>query len=235
MAHTPPGQTRRKVYRFMRERLLAGSPPTIREVQHAFGFRSPESARSQLEALVREGMLIKEPGRSRGYRLPGGPGVGGRAGEKSGVALVPLLGRVQAGDLTTAIEEPEGYLAIDGRPTSERLFALRVRGESMTGAGILPDDVVIVRQQDTARAGEVVVALVEDEATVKTLRRRGRRVVLQPENPAFSPIELDPETVRERGVRVLGKVVEVRRYLEVLPILESSELQAAGSSAEGEA
>lgn len=210
MAHTPPGQTRQQVYRFLRERLLAGAPPTIREVQDHFGFRSVESARAHLEALAREGRLVKEPGRSRGYRLPQG------ARPVAPPVLVPLLGRVQAGDLTAAIEEPEGYLAIDSRPTAEELFALRVRGESMTGAGILPGDVVIVRRQQEARVGEVVVALVEDEATVKTLRRDGRRFVLQPENPAFPTIVPEPGTLV-----LLGKVVEVCRYLEGLPLLES--------------
>jgi repressor LexA len=87
------------------------------------------------------------------------------------------------------------------------LFGLRVRGESMSGVGILPDDVVIVRRQPEARSGEIVVALVGDEATVKRLRMRGRRVELHPENPDFDVIVPDELTL-------IGKVVEVRRYLE---------------------
>lgn len=207
MAYTPPGETRRRIYRFMRERLMAGLPPTIREVQEAFGFRSVESARAQLDALVHEGLLAKAEGKARGYRLPG---------RDRPPALVPLLGRVQAGRLSEAMQEPEGYLSIDTRTKNEELFALRVRGESMTGAGILPGDVVIVRRQPEAEPGDVVVAMVEDEATVKTLRRKGGRWILQPENSDFPPIIPPPQTLL-----ILGKVVEVRRYLEKLALIEA--------------
>jgi phage repressor protein C with HTH and peptisase S24 domain len=106
-----------------------------------------------------------------------------------------------------AIEDLEGYLPIQSARSSEELFGLRVRGESMSGVGILSGDVVIVRRQPEARSGEIVVALVGDEATVKRLRMRGRRVELHPENPDFDVIVPDTLTL-------LGKVVEVRRYLE---------------------
>jgi repressor LexA len=167
MGRTPPGQTRERVFRHVREQLLAGSPPTVREVQRAFGFRSVETV------------------------------------------LVPLLGRVPAGALDAAVEDPEGYLPIRSRRSAGELFALRVRGESMTGAGILPGDVVIVRRQRTAGSGEIVVALVGDEATVKRLYLRRKRVELHAENPEFEPIVPDP-----RELTLLGKVVEVHRRLE---------------------
>ena len=122
--------------------------------------------------------------------------------------LVPLLGRVPAGALDEAVEDPDGYLPVDARGAVDDLFALRVRGESMTGAGILPDDLVIVRRQPTAASGDVVVALVGNDATVKTFRPRGRQVELHPENPAFEPLVLDAA-----AVVLLGKVVEVRRFL----------------------
>jgi len=202
MAYTPPGQTRRRVHQFLQERLAAGSPPTVREVQQAFGFRAVESARAHLEALVREGRLAKLPGKSRGYRLPGRPR-GSRAPR-----LVPLLGRVAAGDLSLAIQNAEGHLVCDAAPGGGELFALRVDGESMTGAGILPGDVVIVRRQPAAESGEIVVALVGDEATVKTLKLRRGRWILQPENPRFKPIEPAPG-----ALQLLGKVIEVRRRL----------------------
>jgi repressor LexA len=188
---------------------MAGAPPTIREVQDAFGFRSVESARAQLDALVSDGLLMKTPGKSRSYRLPEDPRLASGAPR-----LVPLLGRVQAGGPTAAIEEPEGYVLIEPRPAAtadDELFALRVRGESMTGAGILPDDIVIVRRQRSADPGDIVVALVsgaEDEATIKTLRRRRNRWYLQPENPDFAPIVPDP-----KALQILGKVIEVRRTL----------------------
>ena len=204
MGRTPRGQTRERIFRFVRERLLAGSPPTVREVQEAFDFRSVQSAREHLEQLVREGRLDKEPGKARGYRLPLSPS------EAQPPVWVPLVGRVQAGALSEAIEVPDGYVPAQVGRASEDLFALRVRGESMRDAGILPDDVVIVRRQATARSGEIVVALVGDEATVKRLHRRGSRLELHPANEAFDPIVLTGDD----DVSLLGKVIEVRRSLE---------------------
>jgi repressor LexA len=144
---------------------------------------------------------------------------------------------VQAGALSTAVEDLEGYVSTDkidkidkiggGQDKDQELFALRVRGESMTGAGIFPNDLVIVRRQSKASSGEIVVALVEDEATVKRLRirtrgrgrgrGRGRErerereeiVELHPENPAFDVIRIRPQD----PFRLLGKVIEIRRYL----------------------
>lgn len=203
---TPPGETRDKVYQFMRDRLLEGDPPTVREVQRRFGFKAVQTAQAHLEQLVAEGRLHKFPGRHRGYALPESS-----VDFSTPAVFAPLLGHIQAGDLTAAIEEREGTIPVQrGRGAgSEELFALRVRGESMTGVGILPDDVVVVRVQPTADSGDIVVALVEDEATVKTLRHRRGRVVLMPENPDYEPIVPDPETLQ-----ILGKVIEVRRYLE---------------------
>jgi repressor LexA len=206
MAYTTPGETREKVYRFVRDRILAGNPPTVREVQDALGFSSVQSAREHLEILVREGRLLKEPRKSRSYRLPKNAG--------SAPLLIPLLGRVPAGALATAVEDLEGYISIRSRSPQDELFALRVRGESMRDVGILPDDIVVVRRQPSADSGDIVVALVEDDATVKRLRVSGGRVELHPENPAFAPIIPDPETFS-----ILGKVVEVRRFLET-PIFQ---------------
>ena len=201
MAHTTPGVTREKVYRFVRDRLLVGRPPTVREVQAAMGFGSVESARKQLDLLVAEGRLVKDPGRARGVRLPA-------AIEGDRAQRVPLVGAVQAGDLRSAIQDPDGFVIVESRHAEQDLFALRVRGESMSGAGILPDDVVIVRRQASADPGTIVVALVDDEATVKTLRLRRNRVVLEPANPAFEPLVFTPD-----AVRILGRVVEVRRRI----------------------
>jgi repressor LexA len=200
MAYTQPGRTRERVYRYVRARLLEGEPPTVREVQEAMGFGAVESARKQLDALVDEGRLVKTPGLARGYRLAE------LLHERGRTTRVPLLGRIQAGDLRAAIEAPEGHVVARTRFRSEDLFALRVQGTSMTGLGILDGDVVIVRRQTTAQSGEVIAALVGDEATVKTLRRRGRRIELHPANPDFEPIVPDPE-----DFRILGKVIELRR------------------------
>jgi repressor LexA len=201
MPVTPPGETRARVLEYVRKRLLEGRPPTIREVQRAFRFRAVETARAHLEALVREGRLSKRDGESRAFALPLPRG-------SYPPRLVPVLGRVQAGALSTAIEDLDGYVPVESKG-SEEIFALRVRGESMTGAGIFPGDLVLVRRQDTARSGEIVVALVEDEATVKRLRLSRRRVELHPENPAFEVIVPKPGECR-----ILGKVIEVRRNLE---------------------
>ena len=202
MGRTPAGQTREKVFRFVRDRLAGGHPPTVREVMEAFGFRSPQTAREHLDALIDEGRLEKEPGLSRGLRLPA------RRGEPPTV-LVPLLGRVPAGPLDAAIEDLEGHLPVQTRSKPGELFSLRVRGDSMKDAGILDGDLVVVRRQPRAEDGEVVVALVGDEATVKRLRLRHGRVELHPENDAYRPIVPEPH-----AVKVIGKIVEVRRRLE---------------------
>jgi repressor LexA len=196
------GRARERVFAFVQQRLLEGRPPTIREVQAAMGFRAVESARGHLRALVEEGRLLWQHGRARGLRLPSAAG-------STPTVLVPLLGQVQAGDLTTAVQSPQGFLAVQTRARPQDLFALRVRGRSMVGAGILPGDLVVVRRQPTADDGEIVVALVGDEATVKRLRRRRGRVELEPANPRFQPIVVDPEQVV-----MLGKVIEVRRVLD---------------------
>ncbi len=208
VSHSFQGQTRERVFQFVRDRLLAGDPPTVRDIQQVFGFRTPQTARYHLEKLVTDGRLLAARGKARGYRLfahlePSSP-----------ARWAPILGCVQAGRLTTAaenpedLEDPEGYVPVPAGRPGDQLFALRVRGESMIGAGILPGDVVIVRRQPSADSGAVVVALVEDEATVKRLRLRDGQVELHPENPAFAPI------LPDREITLLGKVIEVRRTID---------------------
>jgi repressor LexA len=202
MGRTPAGQTREKVFRFVRDRLAGGRPPTVREVMEAFGFRSPQTVREHLDALVEDGRLEKEAGLARGLKLPG------RRGEAPTV-LVPLLGRVPAGPLDAAIEDLEGHLPVQSRRPPGDLFCLRVRGDSMKDAGILDGDLVVVRRQPRAETGDVVVALIGDEATVKRLHVARGRVELRPANDAYLPIVPEPGTMR-----VIGKIVEVRRALE---------------------
>ncbi|MBN2341023.1 MAG: repressor LexA [Deltaproteobacteria bacterium] len=203
---TPKGQTRRQVFRFMRDHITAGLPPTVREVQEAFAFKSVQTAREHLENLVREGKLVKQSGISRGYSLPD-------IIELVPQLPVPLLGSVQAGQLTEAIEDPDGYIGVQqSRGVGEELFALKVRGYSMMNAGILPGDVVIVRKQETADNGDIVVAMVEEEATVKRFKMIKGRPELHPENDEFEPI------VPTGDLRLLGKVIEVRRYLDSMVV-----------------
>jgi repressor LexA len=198
---TPKGQTRERIYTFVRKRLLEGLPPTVREVRDAFEFKAVETAREHLETLVREGRLAKQPGKARGYSLP--------MGHDPVTVAIPLLGRVQAGQLTTAVEDVEGYIPVQTRGSGE-LFALTVRGESMTGAGIMPGDIAVARHQPTADPGDIVVALVGDEATVKRLRFNQGDIELHPDNPDFQPIIPDPSELV-----ILGKVIEIRRYMEI--------------------
>lgn len=201
--------SREKVLGFVRQRLMEGRSPTVREVQAALGFRAVQSAKEHLDRLVAEGRLSRASGVSRGYRLPE------LADRRTALRLVPILGRVQAGLLSPAAEDHEGYVALEtrrvgGKSHQDPWFALKVRGESMTGVGILPGDLVIVRRQSTASSGDIVVALVGEEATVKTLRMKPGRVELHPANPDFETIVIQaPEEVS-----ILGKVVEVRRSLD---------------------
>jgi len=203
MGRTPAGETRDKVFRFVRDRLAGGHPPTVRDVMEAFGFRSPQTAREHLDGLVEDGRLEKEPGLARGLRLPG------RRGEAPTI-LVPLLGRVPAGPLHEAIEDLEGHVPVQTRRAAGELFGLRVQGDSMRDAGIMDGDLVVVRRQPRAEDRDIVVALVGDEATVKRLRVKRGRPELHPENPAYEPIVPDPPS----SLRVIGKVIEVRRRLE---------------------
>lgn len=197
------GEAREQVFEFVRRRLLEGESPTVREVQQALGFSAVQSAQQHLESLVGEGKLART---ERGIELPQMP---------APAQLVPLLGRVQAGAPVLAAENIEGYLpasidaSLPGRKRAGQLFALRVRGQSMKLAGILEGDVVIVRRQQRCESGDVVVALLGDEATVKTLRLRGTKAELLPANPDFAPIQ-----VRLGELVLLGKVIELRRDLE---------------------
>jgi repressor LexA len=168
----------------------------------AFDFRSPQTAREHLDGLVAAGRLEKEPGKARGHRLPQ------RRGSAHPI-MVPLLGRVPAGPPDAAIEDLEGYITVQLPRGGSELFGLRVSGDSMTGAGIFPGDIVVVRQQPRAESGDIVVALVGEEATVKRLQIRRGRIELHAENPRYKTMVPDP-----RELRVLGKVIEVRRYLE---------------------
>jgi len=161
-----------------------GSAPTREEICRAFGFRSPYAAECHLRALARKGAIDLVSGSARGIRLPGGAGPAGE---------IPLVGRVAAGAPILAIEHVEEHYRIDPRLFHPRPdYLLRVRGDSMRDAGILDGDLLAVRQSPEARDGQIVVARIEDEVTVKVLQRAGNRVRLLPANPDYAPIEIDP-------------------------------------------
>jgi repressor LexA len=195
----------RRILEFIEATVLErGYPPTVREIGEAVGLTSSSSVHSQLANLERKGLLRRDPTKPRAIVAePDAP-------RPHGVAI-PVLGRIAAGAPVLAAENVEDYLTVPadfvGGPDH---FALRVQGDSMIGAGILDGDVVVVRDQDDADDGDVVAALLpgpaEDEATVKRLRRERDRVMLVPENPALSPLEMTEG-------RILGKVVAVLRKL----------------------
>lgn len=152
-----------------------GYAPSIREICAGVGLRSTASVNYHLKNLQQKGMLtLGEKGRKRAIAAPQRPG------------QIPLIGTVTAGLPILALENQEGTISWDGDPTC---FALRVRGDSMKNAGILSGDVVVVRPQPTADDGQIVVARLEDEATVKRLRRRNGEIWLMPENEAYAPID----------------------------------------------
>jgi repressor LexA len=184
-----------------------GYPPSVREIAEAVGLTSPSTVHAHLEALQRKGYLRKDPTKPRAIEVRYAPEVGPVA-RRDAMRSVPLLGRVAAGAPTLAIEEVEDVMPLPASLVGDgTLFMLRVKGESMIEAGIHEGDYVVVRKQDDAASGEIVVALLEDEATVKTLVRQGPSTVLRPENAAMSPIEVSADT------RILGKVVAlVRSY-----------------------
>lgn len=161
------------VNRFVHEN---GYSPSVREIGAAVGLRSTASVSYHLQQLQEKGLLQSPGAKGRKRALV----TGVRPGQ------IPVVGVVTAGLPILAVENQEGTLTWDGDPSC---FALRVRGESMIGAGILDGDKVIVRPQQTADDGQIVVALIGDEATVKRLRRKQGRVWLLPENPAFEPID----------------------------------------------
>ncbi|MFO0041174.1 MAG: transcriptional repressor LexA [Pseudomonadota bacterium] len=179
-----------------REVAARGYPPTRAEIAQAFGFRSANAAEEHLRALARKGAIALEAGH-RGIRVLRGKGrarSASAAREDAGAAAtLPLVGRVSAGAPILAEQHVERQVAIDPSLFASRAdYLLRVRGESMRDAGILDGDLVAVRRTPEARDGEMVVARIGDEATVKRLQRRGGQVRLLPAHPDFAPIEVDP-------------------------------------------
>ncbi len=185
------------IRQFSREQ---GYPPTIREIGRAFGISSTNGVRYYLRLLEKSGQLKRSGRISRG--------LGAAAPSAPALAGIPLLGRVAAGQPILAQESLEGLLSPEeffGR--NEGVFALRVRGDSMIEAGILEGDYVIVRQQATARSGEIVVALLGEEATVKHYRPRPDGAELVPANKSYQPITVGPDA----EFRILGVVKTVLR------------------------
>ena len=193
----PINKTQTKIYEFLVERSMDGVPPTVRKIGQAVGLKSTSSVQFNLDVLEQAGYIARDPLRKRSIRI---------LGHEDNVIQVPLLGTVTAGKPILAVEELEGYIPYSGRVSRDKpLFALKVRGESMIWAGILNGDIVIAEQTPYASNGEIVVALIDDEATVKRFYKENGHFRLQPENDEFEPIITD-------HVVILGRVVASLRY-----------------------
>ena len=177
-----------------------GYAPSVREICQAVGLKSPSTVHFHLKRLQEQGLIEKGDGKGRAIVLTGPQDRDDAPrGDK-----IPILGDVAAGAPILAQECIDDYLTFDCGGRAAEFFALRVRGESMLNAGILPGDLVVVRRQPTAVNGEIVVALLGDEATVKRLKRQNGEIWLLPENDAYQPID-------GREAQVLGKVTAVVR------------------------
>ena len=187
-----------EILQLIRDRIEAtGMPPTRAEIAQEFGFRSPNAAEEHLKVLARKGVLELLPGASRGIRLTNGGGL-------------PVVGRVAAGNPILAQENIEAHYQIDSALFSPRAdYLLKVRGMSMKDAGILDGDLLAEHRSSEARAGQVVVARLDDEVTVKRFRKNGHVVQLLPENPDFEPIVVD---LRSRELVIEGIGVGVIRH-----------------------
>ncbi|MBU0692247.1 transcriptional repressor LexA [bacterium] len=185
-----------------------GRPPTLREIGSRIGVSSTNGVRYVLDALERKGYLERSPMLSRGIELTSRsmPRT-----EQAKMRLVPVLGRIAAGMPLLAEQNIERHVTVDRSiAKSDDTFALSVRGDSMIDAGIHEGDVIFARPQNSADSGDIVVALLGDEATVKYFKPQGDRVLLEPANRYFSPIIIEKGTP---GFRILGKVVGLMRKI----------------------
>ncbi len=178
-----------------------GYPPTVRELGERLGLRSSCTVQRHLEALERKGFIRRNPTKARTIEITRGPKPVSKSAADGGLLSVPILGTVTAGAPILAVENVEDSLALPKAlvPDGE-CFVLRVRGDSMINAGLFDGDLAVVKRQEHADNGDIVVALIDEEATIKRFFRENNRIRLQPENPALEPLIVD-------AAAVLGKVV----------------------------
>ena len=207
MGTLPPKQ--RKILEFIqRFSISKGYPPTYEEIASKFNI-VVGTTQEHISALIKKGYLKKVSHTARGIRVVNLDENADISNLKSSIDAIPLYGNVAAGEPIFADNNIQGYVAIKKRKrSSQDLFALKVKGTSMKDAGILQDDIVIVKKQNDAEDGEIIIALLDDEATVKTLRKKRSSVFLEPANPKFKPIT-------DKLFKVLGKVIELRRKYQV--------------------
>lgn len=190
-------EKQKRILEYIAEATAAqGYPPSVREIGKHVGLSSSSSVHAQLIKLREKGYLEKDDHKTRALVVKGAA---------ASVPQIPILGQVTAGMPILAVEDIEGYLPYEQASGYGEYFALRIKGDSMIGAGILNGDYIIVRQQNTATPGQIVVAMIEDEATCKTLKiEDDGHVWLMPENPDYSPIDGE-------GAVILGVVTALHR------------------------
>ena len=183
-----------------------GFPPTLREIASHFGLRGPKAPQKTLQILEMKGYIRRVPGGSRAIEMLIPPFV-----HKSQILSLPIVGRVRAGEPILAIENIEGYINLDrSLVSSEDVFLLRVQGDSMIEAHIRDGDFALVKPQSNAESGEIVVALIDDEATIKRIFKKRDLIQLEPANPNLEPIIVKKG---EKRVTIVGKVVGIFRKL----------------------
>ena len=208
-----------KILNFMKNEIKTkGYPPTVREICTALGIKSTSTVHKDIASLVDQGFLKKDPSKPRALMVvdpeaasapaPSADAYEHNVAEREDIVDIPIVGRVAAGTPILAEQNVEDTFPVPSRYANGNNFMLRVRGESMINVGIMDGDLILVEQQQTARNGEIVVAMIdgfESEATVKTFYHEGDHIRLQPENDTMSPIIV-------KDVKVLGKVKGVFRY-----------------------
>lgn len=194
----PLTKSQQKVYDYIRECAQDSRVPSVREICSVTGLKSTSTVHLHLKTLEERGLIQRHKGLNRSIRLSGS--------EKS--AQIPIMGRVTAGLPILAVEDVEGYVPVsESLRRGRELFALRVCGESMINAGIMDGDIAIIHRTPTADNGDIVVALIEDEATVKRFFKENGHFRLQPENDSFEPIIVEE-------IALLGKLVAIYRNYE---------------------
>jgi repressor LexA len=199
--------TQKKVLNFLKNYLREkGYPPTLREIASHFGLKGPKGPQKTLTILERKGHIRKVPGGSRAIEILNFPPF-----HSNKVISIPIVGNVRAGEPILAIENIEGYINLDrSLASSEDVFLLRVQGDSMIDVHIQDGDFALIKPQPSAENGEIVVALIDDEATVKKIFNKRDFIRLEPANPNMEPIVVKKG---EKKVTIVGKVVGIFRKL----------------------
>jgi repressor LexA len=199
--------TQERVFGFLKDYVgEKGFPPTLREIASHFGLRGPKAPQKTLTILEKKGYIRKIPGGSRAIEILGPTPI-----RLAQILSIPIIGRVQAGEPILAVENIEGYINLDrSLVSSGDVFLLRVQGDSMIDAHIQDGDFALVKPQPNAENGEIVVALIEDEATIKRIFQKRDLIRLEPANPKMEPIVVKKG---EKRITIVGKVIGIFRKI----------------------